>query len=39
MQGYAVTPEAADAFAKAGKLAAQQVAFFDANGKPIKEKK
>jgi hypothetical protein len=39
MKGYSVTPEVAGEFAKAGQLAAQQVAYFDENGKPLKVKK
>jgi hypothetical protein len=39
MKGYSVTPEVASEFAKSGQLAAQQVAYFDENGKPLKVKK
>lgn len=39
MKGFSAMPEDATGFAKAGKLAAQQVAYFDENGKPLKVKK
>lgn len=39
MKGFAATSAGADDFAKAGKLAAQEVAYFDENGKPLKVKK
>lgn len=39
MKGYSVTAEAAGEFAKAGKLAKQEVTYFDENGKPVKGKK
>lgn len=39
MKGYSVAPAEAGDFAKAGKLAAQEVAYFDENGKPLKVKK
>jgi len=39
MKGYSATPAEAGDFAKAGKLTAQQVAYFDENGKPLKVKK
>jgi hypothetical protein len=39
MKGYSATPVDAGDFAKAGKLAAQDVAYFDENGKPLKVKK
>jgi hypothetical protein len=39
MKGYATTSAEADEFAKAGKLAAVEVAYFDENGKPLKVKK
>jgi hypothetical protein len=39
MKGYSVSPEVAGEFAKSGQLAAQQVAYFDENGKPLKVKK
>jgi hypothetical protein len=39
MKGYSVTADAAGEFARAGKLTAQDVAYFDENGKPVKGKK
>ena len=39
MKGFAATPAEAGDFAKAGKLAAQELAYFDENGKPLKVKK
>ncbi len=39
MRGFAATPEEAAKMAASGKLAATQVAYFDENGKPLKEKK
>ena len=39
MKGFAATPVEAGDFAKAGKLAAQELAYFDENGKPLKVKK
>ena len=39
MESVAVPPAGAAQFAAAGKLAAQQVAFVKADGKPEKEKK
>ena len=39
MKGYSVTAEAAGEFAKTGKLAKQEVVYFDENGKPVKGKK
>jgi hypothetical protein len=39
MKGFAATPEEAAKLAESGKLAARQVAYFDENGKPLKEKK
>ncbi len=39
MRGFAATPEEAAKLAASGKLAATQVAYFDENGKPLKEKK
>jgi hypothetical protein len=39
MKGFAATPEGAAKLAASGKLAATQVAYFDENGKPLKEKK
>lgn len=39
MKGFAVTPAEAGSFASAGKLAAQAVAYFDDDGKPLKVKK
>jgi len=39
MKGYSAAPAEATEFAKAGSLAAQQVAYFDENGKPLKVKK
>ena len=39
MKGYSATPADADDFARSGKLAAQEVAYFDENGKPLKVKK
>ena len=39
MNGFAATPEEAAKLAASGKLAATQVAYFDENGKPLKEKK
>ena len=39
MKGFAATPEEAARLAASGKLAATQVAYFDENGKPLKEKK
>lgn len=39
MKGFSATPAEAGEFAKAGKLAAQAVAYFDENGKPLKVKK
>ncbi len=39
MKGFAISSAEADAFARAGKLAAQEVAYFDEDGKPLKVKK
>jgi hypothetical protein len=39
MKGYAAKPAEAKAFAESGKLAPRSVAYFDADGKPLKEKK
>lgn len=39
MKSFAATPEEAAKLAASGKLAATQVAYFDENGKPLKEKK
>ena len=39
LQSFAATPEEAAKLAMSGKLAATQVAYFDENGKPLKEKK
>jgi hypothetical protein len=39
MKTYSATPEEAGEFAKAGQLAPVPVAYFDANGKPLKGKK
>lgn len=39
MKGFAAAPPEATDFAKAGKLAAQEVAYFDENGKVLKVKK
>lgn len=39
MKGYSATPGEAAEFAKAGKLAPVEAAYFDANGKPLKGKK
>jgi hypothetical protein len=39
MKGFAATPEEAAKLAASGKLAATKVAYFDENGKPLKEKK
>lgn len=39
MKGFSAAPEDAGGFARAGKLAAQQVAYFDESGKPLKVKK
>ncbi len=38
MKSYAATQAEAGEFAQAGKLAARQVGYFDAKGKPLKEK-
>jgi hypothetical protein len=39
MKGFAATPEEAAKLAANGRLAATPVAYFDENGKPLKEKK
>ena len=39
LKSFAATPEEAIKLAASGKLAATQVAYFDENGKPLKEKK
>jgi hypothetical protein len=39
MKSYAATSEEAVKLAESGKLAAKPVAYFDENGKPLKEKK
>ncbi len=39
LKSFAATPEEAAKLAASGKLAATQVAYFDENGKPLKEKK
>lgn len=39
MKGYAAKPGEAQAFAESGKLAPRSVAYFDVDGKPLKEKK
>ena len=39
MKGFSSTPEQATKLAADGKLAATHVAYFDENGKPLKEKK
>lgn len=39
MKAYAATPAEAGEFARSGQLAAQEVGYFDANGKPLKGKK
>jgi len=39
MKGYAATPEEATRLAESGTLEVKPVAYFDENGKPLKEKK
>lgn len=39
MKGFAAKPAEAKAFAESGKLAARTVAYFDEDGKPLKETK
>ena len=39
MKGFTATPEEATRLAESGKLAATPVAYFDENGKPLKENK
>jgi hypothetical protein len=39
MKGFAAKPAEAKAFAESGKLAPRTVAYFDADGKPLKDKK
>ncbi|MGH8767814.1 MAG: hypothetical protein ACREVT_06465, partial [Burkholderiales bacterium] len=39
MKGYSVAAAEATQFAEGGKLAAREVAYFDEQGKPLKEKK
>lgn len=39
MKGFSVTKEEAVKVAESGKLAARDLAYFDENGKPLKEKK
>ena len=39
MKGFAAKPAEAKAFAESGKLAARTIAYFDEDGKPLKEKK
>ena len=39
MKGFAATPEEATRLAESGKLEVKLIAYFDENGKPLKEKK
>lgn len=39
MKGYAAKPAEAKTFAESGKLVPRSIAYFDADGKPLKEKK